>query len=59
MNRICAQCKDQNNAVTVDNGISAPDADGNIVTLHDDCTDEWILKQVKRPSSSPAPIPSL
>jgi hypothetical protein len=51
---ICAHCKDASDPVTLENGVSVPNVDGNIVTVHNRCVGEWILKQseAEGPSAS-------
>jgi hypothetical protein len=48
--QICAQCRDESNPVTVENGVSIPDADGKVVMVHIQCSNEWILEQYSQSS---------
>jgi hypothetical protein len=44
---ICAQCNLPNDPVTVENGVSVPDVNGNVVMLHNACLAAWLAMQVK------------
>ena len=43
-NSVCVQC---NLPVTVENGVSVPDVNGNVVMLHSACVAAWLVMQLK------------
>ena len=50
--QLCVQCGDESNPVTVENGVSVPDAGGKVVMPHVQCADVWILKRSSQPNSA-------
>ncbi len=51
-NQLCAYCKDECDPVTPENGVSIPDADGNVVLVHKRCAGEWVLTESEAESTS-------
>jgi hypothetical protein len=43
--QLCAECRDADNPVNVENGVSIPDRDGKVVMVHAACAGVWTLCQ--------------
>jgi hypothetical protein len=41
---LCPQCNLSDDPVTVENGVSVPDINGNIVMLHSKCVSPWLVQ---------------
>jgi hypothetical protein len=48
---VCPQCHRPNDPVTVENSVSVPDVNGNVVMLHSACVSPWLATQVKEEAS--------
>jgi hypothetical protein len=44
---LCVQCRNPMNLVDICSGVSVPDKNDRIVTLHNECVPEWLKSQVK------------